>query len=122
MPLFKEKDDKLSLPLADSGVVKIKIDCLNGTIVKARFHFNDFKSLECGQTVEIGSSAGLKNKSIKVKGSAQNPDRDKIKIQHTVFDESGNSVSYTFPDDYTGSPEYANPPNNIDYEFKINMR
>ena len=122
MPLYKEKDDKLTFHLSDSGSVKIKVDCFNGTIVKVRFHFNDFKSAECGQTVEIGPSTGLKDKSIKIKVSAQNPDKGKIKVQHTIFDDAGNTISYIFPDDFTGMPAYENPPLNLDYEFKVSMR
>jgi len=122
MPIYKERDDKLSFQVPDTGEIKIKIDCYDGTIVRGSFHFNDFKHVNCGQTVVIGSAQGLKGKAIKVKGAAQNPDRNPVKIQHTIFDDQGNSVSYTFPDNYSGTPEYTSPPANVDYEFKINMR
>lgn len=118
--IYREKGDKLTLFLSQNeNAVKIKIKCFNCTFGKLRFHFNDFIGVDFGETKVIGKSNLLKDKTIKFKAVAQNMDENNIKIIHTIYEENGNSLSYTFPDDYTGTPQYNNSSQIIDYEFTV---
>jgi len=121
MPIYKEKEDKISLELtSESNKVFITVDCYSGTLISLSFDVGTIKTIHCGDTEEIGDAEDLKNKSpIKFVGSASNPEDDNIEVKVTFFDDDDNSVSYTFPDEYTGLPEYENSDKNPTYQFTV---
>jgi len=123
MPIYKERDDKLELIVDNSdNMVKIKVDCYNGTLISLSYDNGNIRTVHCGETEEIGDAEDLKIKSpIEFVGSASNPDGEKIKVEISIFDDDDHSISYTFPDDYTGSPEYDDNDENPTYRFFVNF-
>jgi len=123
MSIYKEQKNKLNLDLSDSEKkVKIKIDCYNGTIGSVSFYHNNPKTLKCGQTRVIGKAKDLKNKNIEFNGAANNPDGEDIKIVHTIFEENGETITYSFPENFSGNPDFDPNDEHPDYKFFLNLR
>lgn len=123
MAIYKEQPSKLNHVLSDSdNPVKIKIDCFYGTVASVSFYHNGLKSINCGETTVIGKASELKGVTIEFNGAANNPDGQAVKVSHTIFEENGNTTTYTFPNDYTGTPEFDPNDENPDYKFFVNFR
>ena len=122
MAVYKELEEKLKLALSDSDSdVKIKVDCYNGTVAAVSFYINGLKKARCGKTEVIGKASELKGTQVEFNGAANNPGDGEIKIEHSIYMESGNSITYTFPDDYTGAPPFDSDDENVGYKFHVNM-
>lgn len=112
MPRFIEKDDKLNLNVsASDNFVKITVNRYNGTDVDIAAKYEDRSRKKIpdnsgSYTIELGKAIELKGQKIKFTGSAENPGGDSNRITHTIFEDGGNSISYTFSEDYTGTPDY----------------
>jgi hypothetical protein len=122
MAIYVEKSDKLNLSVTDTdNPVKITVNCFNGTLVELSFYWKTARLVSCGQTIEIGTAKELKNKKIEFTGLASNPDGNNIKIEHVIFEENGNSIKYTFPDDYKGTPDLDKTAQTVTYTFTVNF-
>jgi len=117
---YTEKTKKNLLILSSSdGNVSLTVDCQFGTISEVSFYHNELKTAGCGETVIIGTASSLKGKTIEFNGASGNPSGGQIKIIHTVKEESGKSISYTFPKDYNGSPEFDDSDKEPSYVFYV---
>ena len=122
MPVYIEKKDKLKLKVSNTDKqIKIKVECYNGTIVTVKFFDNIFKNVYCGETRVIGTAAELKGKTLIFTGIAKNPNGEIVKIKHTIFEVGGNKVTYTFPDGYTGEPDFNSADPLPDYHFFLKL-
>lgn len=122
MSIYKEKKERLNLKLSDSdNDVNITVDCFNGTVASVTFKNPKILEVHCGETKRIGKSSGLRGKTIKFSGAANNPDGNKIKITHKIFEVGKDQITYTFPDDYSGVPPYDNNDDNPSYTFYVNF-
>ncbi|MFC2152019.1 hypothetical protein ACFLSE_05775 [Bacteroidota bacterium] len=123
MPQYKEKKDKNNLTVSNTdNSVKIKVDCQYGTIAFVSFNGEDeIKTVECGKEEVIGKANKLKGKSVKFSCTSSNPDDGQIKIIHTIYETGGNKLIYTFPDDYTGTPDFHEDDKEPFYKFYCNF-
>lgn len=120
MPIYEEIEDKLKLNVSDTNQsVKISVDSYHGTVASVSFDNGIIKTVHAGETTEVGKASELKGKSIEFSCSANNPDGDQIKITHTIFENEGNAIIYSFPDDYTGTNNYDNSDENPSYAFLV---
>lgn len=121
MEQYKEEKDKNILEVSNSNnSIKLKVDCQYGTIASVGFiHNGRSKKVRCRKKKVIGSAAELKGKTFKFKGASGNPNRGQIKIIHTAFEEGGNELIYTFPDDYSGTPNFEEDDQEPSYQFYI---
>jgi len=130
MPIYKEKKDKLKLNISDSEEsVKITVDTYHGTNVSVRVSLSgeinkkvpdpDNPDDDTNNTIVIGKASDLIGKTIRFTGSARNPDGDQIKVSHSIFEGDDNSLIYTFPNDYTGTNNYANSDQVPTYRFYV---
>ena len=123
MAIFTEKSDKLNLSVSGTdNLVKITVNCFNGTLNKLSFYWKKSRLVSCGQTIEIDTAKELKNKKIEFTGLASNPGADNIKIEHLIFEENGNTIRYIFPDEYTGTPAFDNNESTPTYTFIVNFQ
>jgi hypothetical protein len=123
MASYKEKKDKLNLNVSDSNnMVKIQVDCNTGTVVAVSYRGEVIKTVHCGKIEDLGEAKNLKGRTLKFVGDANNPDNGTINVQHKIYEEGGESVIYTFPDDYTGDPKYDSTDNHPLYKFSINYK
>jgi|GEM_PF-5738281 len=119
MPIYTEKDDKLNVKLTGTeNDITIRLDCYYGT--KASLAFGDNQLLNCGDTLKIRSDAGASGR-ITFSGSCSNPQGGTIKVTHTVLRGEEVLFTYTFPNDYTGTPPYSATDKTPSYEFRINF-
>lgn len=123
MAIYKEKQDKLNINLTNSdNLVKIKVDCYYGTVASVSFYHESLKTVQCGETEVIGKAKDLNNSTIEFNGTANNPDGAQIKIVHTIYEGPGETVTYTFSDDYSGIPDFNSDDEHPDYKFFLNLR
>jgi hypothetical protein len=123
MAIYVEKPEKLNLAVSNSdNPVKLKVDCQYGTVASVAFNFNGRKTVRYGNEIVIGSANALKGKRIKFTGISSNPERGKIKTIHEIFEKGGNSLTYVFPDYYTGDPVFNTGDAQPTYEFTINFK
>ena len=94
------------------------MDCYNGTTgVLSFISSNTSHSIKCGATAVIDTVEALKNKKhriISFSWDAENYDGKAAKASFKIWEQGGNSITYTFPDDYEGSPDV---PENEDSPF-----
>jgi len=122
MPIYEENADKLNLAVSDSEQsVKITIDSYHGTVASVSFDNGTIKTVNNGETLEVGKASELKGRSLEFSGSANNPDGDEIKITHTIFEVEDQPLTYTFPEDYTGTNSHDSSDENPTYVFVINF-
>ena len=122
MPIYEENEDKLNLDVSDSEQsVKITVDTYHGTVASVSFDNGTIKTVNGGETLEIGKASELKGRSLEFSGSANNPDGDEIKITHIVFEDDNQPIIYTFPEDYTGTNNYDSSDENPTYVFLVNF-
>ncbi len=122
MPIYEENENKLNLDVSDSEqLVKITIDSYHGTVASVSFDHGTIKTVNGGETLEIGKASELKGSSLEFTGSANNPDGNDIKIRHTIFEFEDQPLIYTFPDDYTGTNNYDSSDENPTYVFLVNF-
>ena len=120
MPEFKEREDKLTLVLsATDNPVKLKVDCQFGTIANVSCIHEELISVPCGEEKTFGETSNLKGETIEFNGASGNPSGSDVKIIHTVYEQNGNKIIYTFPDDYTGEPEFDSNDLEPSYVFYI---
>ena len=120
---YVEKESRLNLDVTNSdNEIKFQIDCFNGTQANVSLFNGDEKELLCGEAKSIGKASALKGKTVFVIGAADNPDGEAIKIVHKIFETNGNSLTYIFPDDYTGTPQFDKKDDHPDYKLFINLR
>jgi len=82
------------------------------------FNDDDFEG-EKGKFVTIGSASELKGKTVSFHDSSNNPDALKIKKEYIISEENGNTLTYTFPDDYTGENAFDEENKNPSNSFKV---
>jgi hypothetical protein len=99
--------------------VTIKVDCQYGTLAKVSFYTNNLITVGCGQKAIIDKAHKLQMRTLTFIGSSGNPGGGKIKIIHTISEEGGNELVYTFPDDYTGQPPFDEHDQQPSYEFPV---
>lgn len=122
MEIYKENPDKLNFTLNDSeNDVTISLDCFHGTVGSVSFFYKGLKNIVCGKTIVIDTASELKGKTIPFKGKANNPDGNTIQLKHTIRQGEENILEYTFPDDYSGTPDYDETNENPNYEFSVNF-
>lgn len=120
MAIYVENKDRNILVITvDGGDVEFKIDCQYGTYASVSFFYKGLKTVGCGQNVIIGNTSELKGKNITFNGASGNPDGGKIRIIHTCYEIGGNTLTYIFPDDYTGIPPYDENDKEPSYKFFI---
>jgi len=119
---YVEKEGKLVFRISGlNNPVQIKVDCQYGTLSKVSFFHNGLETVGCGEEDTIGAGQNLKHHTIEFNGASGNPDGGKIKIIHTIYETGGNSLVYTFPDDYTGKPPYDLNDQEPSYVFTVNF-
>jgi hypothetical protein len=122
MAIYTEKLNKLNLVVSNSSnPVKITVDCINGTLVSVFFDLGSIKKVHCDETELIGPAKNLKGNAIEFDGLASNPGSDAIKLIHTIVEEGGSKIIYTFPDDYSGVPPYNKEDLDPSYSFFVNF-
>lgn len=108
MGAYTEKIDKNVLVLSDKGknLVKIKMDCFNGATAKLSFISPMHAPvMSCGDTVVIDTVQSLKSKgTIIFVMDAENYSEQTSKVTFTIYEEGGNTLTYEFPKNYTGTP------------------
>ena len=122
MAIYTEKTKKLNLVLSNSSnLVKIKVDCYNGTLASVSFNTGGIKNVHCGENEVIGLAKNLKGNTIEFDGLASNPGSDAIKLIHTIIEEGGKKIIYTFPNDYSDVPAYNKEDLDPSYSFIVNF-
>jgi len=117
---YVEIKDKNVLKVSNTkNPVKIRIECQYGTISGVSFYNEKLITVECGGEVIVGEARKMHNKTIEFNGSSGNPDEGEIKIIHTIYEEGGNEIVYTFPDDYTGNPDFDENDPEPSYVFYV---
>lgn len=123
MTIYKDLNPTRILDLSDSGnLVKIKMDCIFGTMASVNFKHINKKSVTCGKTADIGTVDKLKGLTIEFNGEASNPDNKEIKVIHTIYEGNGNSTSYIFPHEYNGMSAFDPSDEHPDYKFFVKFR
>ena len=124
MSVYKEIKEKYNLLLTDPDkLVTIKITCYNGTTVRMLTSVTGYNILQCGDLHVLGRADQLNGKTVRFDGVCKNPDGQKIKIKHKIYESGGeDEVKYIFPDDYTGSPEFDESDAEPHYRFYVTMR
>lgn len=118
MPVYEENKGKLILNVSDSdNDVKITVNCLYGSEAQIRVDTGRLIKVDYGETKVLGKASALKNKILEFEGIAENPNGNKINVEHTIFEEGGEKITYVFPDDYTGKPELDKNDTNPSYLF-----
>ncbi len=120
MSVYDEKMDKFSFITSNSGKpVKLKVETHYGTLVSVALKKESTITVHEDEEKEIGNNGDLKGKTMIFAGVSGNPDNGQIKIIHTISQQDGNTISYTFPDDYTGSPNFNNSDKQPSYFFYV---
>lgn len=118
--IYTENEDKNILTVSfKDNLVSITIDCQYGTLASVSFFHKMLKTVRCGESELIGTAKELKGKTIEFNGSAGNPTDGQIKIIHTIYEENGNELIYTLPDDYSGTPAFIGTKSQISYTFCV---
>jgi hypothetical protein len=76
----------------------------------------------CGETETIGTGSAMNGKTLKFHGASGNPGGDPVKVVHTIYQEDGEELVYTFPDDYTGTPDFDPNDQNPSYVFYVKFK
>jgi len=122
MAIYTEQRIKLNLNLTNSNnLVKIEVNCYNGTVASVNPGQRNQSPIHCGETRTLGKASDLKGKTVRFNCAANNPDEDEIKIEHIIFEEDENSIEYTFPNDYTGTPNFNKNDEHLNYKFYVNF-
>lgn len=121
MSEYNEQDRKLTFSTSSNRNINLSVDCQLGTIAEVSFYTDELKTVGCGDTVKIGNSDELKNKRIEFNGASGNPESNPVKVIHTIEEEEGEKISYTFPDDYTGTPEFNEDDQEPSYVFYVHF-
>ena len=126
MASYMEKEDKNELILSanDKREVKITMTGIYGATAGLSFISpNHSQYIEVGTTVLIDNVASLKSEgSIFFSCDADNYGGLAAVIEFKIFEVKGRSITYRFPDDFTGTP---NVPGNEDsplLSFKCNFK
>lgn len=99
--------------------IRIKVDCQYGTLAKVSFYTFALVTVGCGETKIIEKVQKLQKRTVTFNGSSGNPGGGRIKIIHTISEEGGNELVYTFPDDYTGQPPFDESDQEPSYVFPV---
>ena len=128
MPTFKERKDKFKIEVpTNNDKIKMRIDCFNGTVNKLSFFDDDeyIITIQGGQTGVVGESKNLENDLWIFNGVGKDLDDSGFKVKHTLYrvtsSEDEELMSYTFPDDYTGSEPWVNPAGKVRYRFFVDF-
>ena len=126
MASYTEKVDRNELILSsnDKNEVKITMNGLHGTHAGLSFISpNHSQYIEAGTTVLIDNVASLKNEGmVYFSCDADNYGGMLAVVEFKILEVKGNSITYRFPDDFTGTP---NVPGNEDSPlvgFKCNFK
>lgn len=99
--------------------IRIKVDCQYGTLAKVSFYRNNLITVGCGEKGIVDKARSLQMRTVTFNGSSGNPGGGKIRIIHTISEEGGNELVYTFPDDYTGQPPFDEQDQEPVYVFPV---
>jgi hypothetical protein len=122
MAIYVETKSKLNFNVSNSAnLVKIKVDCYNGTVASVNGNHPNSDAIHCGEVQELGVASDIGDGTIRFNCAANNPGGEAIKIKHTIYEEGGESLTYIFPDDYTGTPDFDENDEHVDYKFYINF-
>ncbi len=120
MSIYIENQDKNVIQLqSEQSNVLLKVDCQHGTYAAVTDNYHPSNTVDCGNEMVIGKVAELKEKVLKFTGTSGNPSGDQIKIIHTIYEEGGIQINYTFPDDYSGTPDFDNEDSEPTYIFFV---
>ena len=117
MAIYRENKEKLRKTLLGHSTVRLTVNCYLGTIVNVETQDVEFT---CAESKAIGDEVQLKGNRIKVTGTPRTPEGEEIRVEH-IFDSPSGTKTYTFPDDYTGSPPYNPTDTNVTYIFYMNF-
>ncbi len=121
MAIFKEKSDKLNFIInSDGGPVEITLTNQNGTEASVSYSFPPKRVDSDNPSNSVGSASQLAGRSVAFSGAANNPMSNNNKVKHTIS-QGTESLTYIFPDDYSGDPSYADTSDSIAYEFSVNF-
>ena len=117
--MYHEKDP-IRIPVPDTDYrITLSVECLNGTV--ANVSFPPGSNCGCGGTERIGIGVALKGKTVRFTGGGNNPGGGPFRVRH-VFKEEGAVIgTYTFPDDYNGTPPFDPADQHPDYTFKVHF-
>ncbi len=121
MSEYIEQSDKYTFPTSSHRKVNFSVDCHHGTIAEVSFFNDELKTVGCGEQITIGNGDELKDQIIEFNGASGNPDDSLIKVTHIIEEEDGDSMSYTFPDDFTGTPDFDDDDDEPSYTFYVHF-
>lgn len=119
---YREQDEKLTLRVG-SGIdeVTVKITCLQGTVATLSFNNKGPRLIKCTDAAKpVGEEGALGGNRRLYSGGGDNPLGKGFKVKH-VFTSSVDECTYTFPDDYTGEPDFDKDDETPAYAFVINF-
>lgn len=118
--LYTEKEGKNTITISGTdNLIKLRVDCQYGTLASVSFYSLKLVMVGCGKAETVRLARDLKGKTIEFNGSAGNPDGGQLKIIHTIYEENGNKLTYIFPDDYTGTPDFNATDKQLSYVFCV---
>jgi hypothetical protein len=120
MPIYKEKKEKLTLEIiSNERPVNIRVACYYGTTSEISYYLNDLKEVPIGEEVKLGTGSELKGKRLLFTSAASNKDGLEIKLDFTLTQEGTEPLTYTFPEDYTGTPDFNTEDQEPTHQFHV---
>lgn len=106
--MFTEKKNKLSLSVPSTNEeVKLTMNTYHATESSCSWMINGILGkVKKGETVVLGKASELKGLTITFIGKSNNPSGGKIKVEYIFTSPNGNTLAYTFPKDYEGTPAF----------------
>lgn len=119
MPVYKEKEDKLVFKLhGGADDVKLSLVVNQGADASVSFGFPP-KSVNSDHPVNsIGKAEELKGQELSFDGAVSNPFKHKNNIL-LIVSQGSRSMTYGFPRDYTGTPEYTDTYQTVAFSFTV---
>jgi hypothetical protein len=125
MPILKDKNSRTLVIQNKTNKIWFQIDCFDGTkgavgaaILKED---PDVVVVKCGEKKFHTTAGELCGRKIIFNGNGANPSGDNVKIYHKIWEEGGNMIEYTFPDDYEGEPAFDSNKQIPAYLFKVKI-
>lgn len=104
MGLYKESKTKLNFTVLNENDIELTVTSSPGVRVSTTVNSNNVKVWN-DETKEIGNS-NLKGKLVRFISVTEDRTGAGIKITLLVKQKDGESLTYNFPNDFTGTPDY----------------
>ena len=104
MGLYKENKTKLKFQLKNDNDIELAITCSPGARVNTNVNSNGV-NIWNGEKKSIGNSS-LKGKRVRLISITEDRTNQGIIITFTFTQKDGEILTYVFPDDFTGEPEF----------------